>query len=136
MNVRLLTIAKACIIELDNSNGLTLQVSAQGDKVYQEFAGVLRANATQQPLVKVLEASKILTGVENIGNNNAQSAIVIGGNNSINITCNEGASVMICDITGKIISNISVADSNVSVEIPAGIYIVKVDNKVTKVIVK
>ncbi len=63
----------------------------------------------------------------------ADNTVVNVANGSINVAGNNGAAVAVYSVDGRLVS---LSQGNVSINVPAGVYMVKVGSTVNKVVVK
>lgn len=80
--------------------------------------------------------------VENTGGSglvtleSGNSVKVVAGDNAISIETAESAQVLVVNTLGQVVANKEIAAGTNTVNVPAGLYVVRVNNAVTKVIVK
>lgn len=137
-------------VAIDNGLGLVEDKHITTGSTFMKFDGVIKTRNktttggtsfkalpdTKEYVILVTNLPEISTSVEGIGSDTDNVTTVVGGNGMISITTTSGVAVNVFDIAGKIVRNVAVADSQMTIEIPAGMYIVKVGNNSSKVIVK
>ena len=80
------------------------------------------------------------TESQNVGIADTESdnaiATVFAGDKAIKIDAAESAQVLVVNTVGQVVASKTIAAGANTVEVPAGLYLVKVNNAVTKVIIK
>lgn len=64
------------------------------------------------------------------------SSIVAAGDKAINIDAAENAQVLVVNAVGQVVANKAITAGANTIDVPAGFYVVRVNNTVTKVIIK
>ncbi|EOA49669.1 chitobiase/beta-hexosaminidase C-terminal domain-containing protein [Bacteroides salyersiae] len=64
------------------------------------------------------------------------SSIVAAGDKAINIDAAENAQVLVVNAVGQVVANKAITAGANTIDVPAGFYVVRVNNAVTKVIIK
>lgn len=64
------------------------------------------------------------------------SSIVAAGDKAINIDAAENAQVLVVNAGGQVVVNKAITAGANTIDVPAGFYVVRVNNAVTKVIIK
>ena len=77
----------------------------------------------------------VLTGATGIETEIVNSLEVFGGNGMITINNADAATAQIYNVTGQLINTVNLSNST-TVQVPAGIYIVRVGDAAQKVLVK
>lgn len=138
-----------CTLTLDE--GKTLNYTMTDDKgdiaVYSRFKGVEIPQDEKKydvtAIVNIFDGAIQLfpidfaeggSGLVTIESGN--SVKVVAGDNAINIETAESAKVLVVNTLGQVVANKEIAAGTNTVNVPAGLYVVRVNNAVTKVIVK
>lgn len=77
------------------------------------------------------------TGGSGLANTESENlAKVVAGDKAINIEAAESAQVLVVNTLGQVVANEEIAVGANTINVPAGLYIVRINNAVTKVIIK
>jgi len=126
-------------IEQWNSYDIPLTALAGGtldftDVQVMQFNGTGPVPAENTAYLENIYFYKDLTGISNAAINNA--TVVVGGKSSLSATFNGAATVSVYSVQGVLIKKTSAQSAFEIGNLPAGIYLVKVNNSVYKAIVK
>lgn len=126
-----ITDAKGTAAVYDRFTGVVIP---KDDKKYDVTAIVNIYNGTVQLFpTEITESQNVgITGTES---DNA-IATVFAGDKAIKIDAAESAQVFVVNTVGQVVASKTIAAGANTVEVPAGLYLVKVNNAVTKVIIK
>ena len=87
-------------------------------------------NSTQQIFPISIEVSTGIQGTE------ASAATIVGGYSQIEINATENAEVLIVNTLGQAVASKTISAGATTLGVAPGLYIVKVNNTVSKVVVK
>lgn len=105
----------------------------EDDKKYDVTGIVNRFNDIQVFPIEIVEN----TGGSGLVNaESGNSAQVVAGDKAINIEAAESAQVLVVNTLGQVVANEEIAVGANTINVPAGLYIVRINNAVTKVIIK
>lgn len=77
------------------------------------------------------------TGGSGLANTESENlAKVVAGDKAINIEAAESAQVLVVNTLGQVVANEEIAVGANTINVPAGLYVVRINNTVTKVIIK
>ena len=126
-----ITDAKGTAAVYDRFTGVVIP---KDEKKYDVTAIVNIYNGTVQLFpTEITESQNVgITGTES---DNA-IATVFAGDKAIKIDAAESAQVLVVNTVGQVVASKTIAAGANTVEVPAGLYLVKVNNAVTKVIIK
>lgn len=126
-----ITDAKGTAAVYDRFTGVVIP---KDDKKYDVTAIVNIYNGTVQLFpTEITESQNV--GIAGTESDNA-IATVFAGDKAIKIDAAESAQVLVVNTVGQVVASKTIAAGANTVEVPAGLYLVKVNNAVTKVIIK
>lgn len=126
-----ITDAKGTAAVYDRFTGVVIP---KDDKKYDVTAIVNIYNGTVQLFpTEITESQNV--GIADTESDNA-IATVFAGDKAIKIDAAESAQVLVVNTVGQVVASKTIAAGANTVEVPAGLYLVKVNNAVTKVIIK
>ena len=126
-----ITDAKGTAAVYDRFTGVVIP---KDEKKYDVTAIVNIYNGTVQLFpTEIIESQNV--GIAGTESDNA-IATVFAGDKAIKIDAAESAQVLVVNTVGQVVASKTIAAGANTVEVPAGLYLVKVNNAVTKVIIK